>query len=289
MNDDLDLLASAYLDGDLDDAARAEADRDPAVAARVAELRTVRDAVATVGPATVPQPDTRARLLAAALAAYDELHATIDTSTDTDTDVAAAAVLVHAPPRRARSSRSRWLGAVAAATVVAAGVGAVVASVRSGDDDDSAGITDAAVVVTDDESDARVQEDTAATAAAESAGAAEPADALSATAPTAAADTMLEATEGSLAAAAVVSLVGTDELADFVEQLADRPPDLEAHDVGCEDDRFERPLAAIQYAPDDATPSRGAVVLLDAAGTTAAALDEGTCELLAEVAVDQQD
>jgi hypothetical protein len=289
MNDDLDLLASAHLDGELDDVARADADRDPAVAARVAELRAARDAVAAVDAADPPSSATRSRVLAAALAAYDELHAA--------PDAAAAAVAGHAPPRPARASRSRWLGAVAAATVVAAGIGVVVASVATDEDEDSTGISDAAIVVTDDGSEDRVQDDTAPAAAdaEDAAGAAEPADELTAaTAATmAAADTMIEATESSEAATAVVvTLVGTGELAVFVEELAARPApdvDVEPDVTVCDDDRFERPIASVRYASDAESPPRDAVVVLDAAGTTAAALDASTCEVLAEVTFDRQD
>jgi hypothetical protein len=66
---DLDELASALLDGLLTDDEAAAAKRDPAVAARLAELTAVRDAVRQT-PAG-PDPVARERGLAAALAAFD--------------------------------------------------------------------------------------------------------------------------------------------------------------------------------------------------------------------------
>jgi hypothetical protein len=66
---DPDDLASALLDGLLTDDEAAVARRDPAVAAQLAELAAVRDAVRR--PPDGPDPAARERGLAAALAAYD--------------------------------------------------------------------------------------------------------------------------------------------------------------------------------------------------------------------------
>jgi hypothetical protein len=104
-NDDdrRDELASALLDGDLGDKEAAAARRDPAVAARVAELAAARDLLRDVPPAPAA---AREAGLAAALAAYDD----------------------PGQPTRLASRRERrrapvWLGAAATVAIVAGVVG----------------------------------------------------------------------------------------------------------------------------------------------------------------------
>jgi hypothetical protein len=70
---DPDDLASALLDGLLTDDEAAVAQRDPAVAARLAELAAVRDAVRR--PPAGPDPVAREQGLAAALAAFEASEA----------------------------------------------------------------------------------------------------------------------------------------------------------------------------------------------------------------------
>jgi len=122
MNDDQLLLASAYLDDDVDDAARARAEGDPDVMAEVARLRALRTALRDV---EVPDPDRRERALAAALAAFAD-----------EPVVRTGAPPAPVPlPRRTR----RWGGvlAAAAALLVVVGGAVVVRTGGSSDGDDT--------------------------------------------------------------------------------------------------------------------------------------------------------
>jgi hypothetical protein len=142
---DPDDLASALLDGRLTDDEAAAARRDPAVAARLAELAAVRDAVGR--PPAGPDPAVRERGLAAALAAYDAGDVAGE-GNEGDEPVGAAvsplgrarAVARPATPRadtpwrpRGRASR-RWLTA-AAVTLVVVGLGLLARNWDSGNDD----------------------------------------------------------------------------------------------------------------------------------------------------------
>jgi hypothetical protein len=289
MNDDLDLLASAYLDGDLDDAARADAEADPAFIDRVAELRAVRDAVASVDGAAPAPARTRDAVLASALAAYDELHA------EPDHVAAATGPVTPLAPRRGRSAR--WLGAVAAATVVAAGIGVVVATVANQDDDESAGISDAAVVATDAAADERLEASAGATsgeqAPAEEATGAADTEAPTAAAATAPAGTTTEpdvAEGGATLAAPTALVVGESNLAAYADQ-ARRNTDEGADDAlsTCGDDRFADVVGTIDYATDPGSQVVRVVVVLDGDGGTAYAVEASSCDVVAAVEVDGQD
>ncbi|HKA83247.1 MAG TPA: hypothetical protein VKD21_05265 [Acidimicrobiales bacterium] len=137
---DPDDLASALLDGLLSDDEAAAARRDPAVAARLAELAAVRDAVRRQPRS--PDPAARERGLAAALAAYD--------SPD-EADLAGGGAV--SPMRSARAARPaaprtdtpwrphggarrRWLTA-AAVVLAVVGVGILARNLDSGGDDDT--------------------------------------------------------------------------------------------------------------------------------------------------------
>jgi len=118
--DDRDELASAYVDGQLDDADQARVEGDAYAMELVERLRTLRRALATVEP---PDPAQRDRAIAAALAA-----------------------VVGAPPappaRRAQFRRHRRIAPTvmaAAAAVVLVGVAGVFVLGRGSSDDDSAG------------------------------------------------------------------------------------------------------------------------------------------------------
>jgi len=114
--DPADLVASARLDGDT---SLPFGDLDPAeVAARQAELQSISSMVAE--PVTIPPAATVDAQIAAALAS---LSSTIDDETSPDGRPQPVAPLT----RRARPNHRRWL-AVAAAIVVVALVGAVVAT-----------------------------------------------------------------------------------------------------------------------------------------------------------------
>jgi hypothetical protein len=130
MNDDQLLLASAYLDDDVDDAARARAEGDPDVLAEAARLRALRTALRDV---EVPDPDRRERALAAALAAFaDEPVAR--------TGAPPAPVPL---PRRNR----RWGGvlAAAAAALLVVVAGAVVVRTGGSSDGDDTSSEDVAL------------------------------------------------------------------------------------------------------------------------------------------------
>jgi hypothetical protein len=153
---DPDDLASALLDGLLTADEAAAARRDPAVAARLAELAAVREAMGT--PPASPDPGARERALAAALAAYDAG----DELTDAVASVGAVgpmssrrrAAARPAPSRAGTrasahgSARHRWLAAAAIVLVVVGLVGVLARNRGTGGD----GSDSAAREVTTDES-----------------------------------------------------------------------------------------------------------------------------------------
>jgi hypothetical protein len=133
-----DELASAYLDDELDDAARAQVESDPALLARVDELRAVQALLSTPPPAL--DPTRREAMIAAALIAFDE-GATASGVDDRPTapvtasgPVPEGAAVVSIASRRRRITG--WVAAAAAAVVLVAGVG--MALDRSGGDDTDA-------------------------------------------------------------------------------------------------------------------------------------------------------
>lgn len=141
MNDDLTLLASAYLDGDVTADERAVVEADPELLAEVGRLRAVRLLVGEVEP---PAISVREAHLAAALGAWDRLPETERvgarrdlTPSGVDAAAVAGAAAVTAPtPLRARrrTGSSRWLvGAAAAMVLVLAG--GVALQLASNDDD----------------------------------------------------------------------------------------------------------------------------------------------------------
>lgn len=121
MNADNELLASAYLDGELTDDERSIAESDPAVMAQVEQLRALRVELADVEPASA---DARERALAAAMGAFEEVHGAAPTPSP----------VVDISRRR---DQMRWLGAAAAVVVVGL-LGVVVAAGLGGGEDDSA-------------------------------------------------------------------------------------------------------------------------------------------------------
>lgn len=118
MNDELTLLASAYLDGDVTADERARVVADPALLGAVERLRYVRVLLANSEPSSI---SVRESLLANALDAWDR---------------------VPAPPtslaqRRRANTNRRLLGAAAALALVLAG-GIVLQTSSLGTNDDSA-------------------------------------------------------------------------------------------------------------------------------------------------------
>jgi hypothetical protein len=148
MNDDLTLLASAYLDGDVTAGERARVEADPDVLAEVERLRYVRVLLADTEPSPI---SVRESLLAHALDAWDRIPnaqrtgASRDATPRTlrrgvDPATAAAAASITAPTsladRRRATTNRRLLGAAAAIVLILAG-GIVLQTVSFGSDDDS--------------------------------------------------------------------------------------------------------------------------------------------------------
>jgi hypothetical protein len=143
MNDDLILLASAYLDGDVSADERAQVDTDPELLAEVERLRAVR---VLIGETDEPKISVREAHLAAAFGVWDRLPEAERTgrsrdATPTDGAGAAAAASVRAPTSlrdRRRATSTRWLSGAAAALVLVVAGAVVVRFAGSTDSDDSA-------------------------------------------------------------------------------------------------------------------------------------------------------
>ena len=132
MTDDQLLLASAYVDDDVDDAARARAEADPEVMAEVARLGALRAELRDTG---TPDAARREQAIEAALAALAAFA-----------DDASAPARPPAPvPLPRRQHRAWWGGALAAAAALVVVVaGAVVlrgTGGSDGDDSSSAEVT----------------------------------------------------------------------------------------------------------------------------------------------------
>jgi hypothetical protein len=129
---DTDELASALLDGMLDDASAAAARQRADVMARLAEIASARAALRDA-PTPAPVPVVRERAIAAALDAFDDEAATPPApARRPDGDVASRRSRRPAPRRVA----PRWLGAAAAAALLVAAA-AGLAAVGTGDNDDA--------------------------------------------------------------------------------------------------------------------------------------------------------
>lgn len=129
-----DELASAYLDDELDAAARAQVEASPQLMAGVEQLRQVRTAVADVPP---PGAGERDVALAAALSIFDDLAAE-----PADTAAAVAAPAVVAPNVVPFRRRRTYTILSAAAAILLVGVVGVSVVGRGSDDDSSSGAAD---------------------------------------------------------------------------------------------------------------------------------------------------
>src|SRR5262245_10175958 len=120
MNDEQQLLASAYLDGTSTDEERARAEADPEVLAAAARLGELRRALSAVDP---PDPARRDAAINAALDAFT------------------AARPAAPPPVSARAGRrsSTWFLGAAAAALVLVVAGGILAMRSDQDSDDNAG------------------------------------------------------------------------------------------------------------------------------------------------------
>jgi hypothetical protein len=152
MNDELTLLASAYLDGEVDAAERARVEGDPELLAEVDRLRAVRALIGDTEPSPI---SIREELLANALDAWDRLPAAERNRDATpralDRSVhpgaAAAASTITAPTSladRRRATLNRRLLGAAAAIVLVLGAGIVAQVVTSDSSDDSDTVADVA-------------------------------------------------------------------------------------------------------------------------------------------------
>jgi len=146
MNDDLTPLASAYLDGDVTPAERAQVEGSAELTTEVERLRQVRSVIGADEP---PAISMRERHLAAALDAWDRLPdveriAAVRDQTPAGVDPAAAAAAstVSAPPTSLaarRNARNRtWMMAAAAGLIVVLGGGIILTSLNGGDNNDTA-------------------------------------------------------------------------------------------------------------------------------------------------------
>jgi hypothetical protein len=147
MNDDLTLLASAYLDDDVTADERAQVESDAEILAEVDRLRSVRALLGDVEPQAI---SIREAQLASALDVWDRLPerertgARRDaTPSGVDAAAVAGAASVTAPTplssrrRSGRSTSTRWLTGAAAALVLVLAGGVALQLSSSGSDDEA--------------------------------------------------------------------------------------------------------------------------------------------------------
>ena len=138
MNDEQELLASAYLDDALTGEERTRAEADPEVMAAVERMAELRRALSIVEP---PDPVRRDVAINAALELFEASQAPEVSAADQPRAPSSVTAL---STRRS----SRWLIPAAAAALVAIVAGSIVAS-RDGQDDDEAGSAAVTVVGTE--------------------------------------------------------------------------------------------------------------------------------------------
>jgi hypothetical protein len=147
MNDDLTLLASAYLDGDVTADERARVENDTEALAEVGRLRSVRALLGDVEPQAI---SVREAQLATALEVWERLPerertgARRDgTPAGIDAAAVAGAASVTAPTplssrrRSGRSTSTRWLTGAAAALVLVLAAGVALQLSSSSSDDEA--------------------------------------------------------------------------------------------------------------------------------------------------------
>lgn len=167
MTDDLELLASAYLDDSATPDERARVEADEELLAEVERLRVVRALLADGEPAPI---STRERHLAAALDAWDRLPASERTGPVRDRTPAG---LVAPPPTplaaRRRARQRTWMLAAAAGLIVVLGGGIVLNSLvgqpATDDAADTAAVDPDAPAATDAPAELRSVEESADLAA----------------------------------------------------------------------------------------------------------------------------
>jgi hypothetical protein len=262
MNDDQDLLASAYLDGALTSDERARAEADPEVMAAVERLGELRRALAVVEPVDSARRDAA---IQAALGAFD---------TERAPDAPAPAASLSR-----RRARGWWLSGAAAAAFVLIIAGAIIAG---GDGDDDGGEDAGGAAVTE------LSEDATLTAADTNDGeqrAAEDATggAAATTAAAAPAATEAPATSGALAEGTITAtysallLTSPDDLTRFADDaLRAAETSADAAVPNCDEGRW---LGSATYVVDDvATPVE---VFLADDDSEVLAVDASTCQVVA--------
>jgi hypothetical protein len=160
---DPDVLASALIDGVLDDAGAAAARQRPDVMARMAEIESTRAALRGA-PVPPPDPAARERAIAAALAAFDDAATPPVPAREPVPDLAARQHRREAWRRGA----ARWLGAAAAVAVLAAAAAGLATLDTTSDSDNAA--TGAAEPETLDDASEGEQEESGAAADAPASG-----------------------------------------------------------------------------------------------------------------------
>ncbi len=137
-DDELDLLASAYLDGEATPEEVALVERDPALQARVAELRSISERLRA--PVPPPSEQLKERQLAAAMAGLGSLDAEPAATGPAHQQLAGAERGQVVDLREARRARSmpRWLPAAAVFLLLGGGVVWLAQSVGESDDADTA-------------------------------------------------------------------------------------------------------------------------------------------------------
>lgn len=278
MTDDLMLLASSYLDGDLTAEGRARVEADPEALAAVERLRVAATAVADVD---VPDPARREQAIGAALRVFDELHH--------------RTVVTSAPiPRRSMGGRlapARWLP-VAAAVLAIGVLGTVAISSLTGRGSDDGGFSDIASVEVDDGSAERLE--SADSALAEPDGAPEmyagdpdsnDTDSNDATGSASVADDAHDGRAG--VPAADLDMRTPDDLADAARQLLavgtvpDSAPLVDGAPAPCSD--VARVIGAGTYL------DQPVLIAVDDPVTRVFALEPVTCDIVAETSLDPAD
>jgi hypothetical protein len=131
MNDDLTLLASAYLDGEATPDERARVEADPLLLGEVERLRAARATLLDARWFERPSDEAREAAIAAALGAWDVAASGLS---DTRAESPPAGRRSNVRAFERRRTYTRWLSAAAALVVVAA-LGVVVSRSRGGSDD----------------------------------------------------------------------------------------------------------------------------------------------------------
>jgi hypothetical protein len=296
MNDDLTLLASAYLDGEATPDERARVEADQSLLAEVERLRAARAMLLDASWFERPTDDVREAAIEAAIAAWDISSSGLTGSAvGSRPAVRRSDVTSHVRSFERRRSYTRLLGA-AAAVVAVVGLGVVMAQLDggSGDNDDSAASEAAADTQARSEAAELAEqiESPDETAGAVFSAPAAPADAGGAdsgvgasteAAPSAdAAATEAPAATAAAAPAPQANLTTLDELGMFAADAKAAVDDdvnrdtLAAPCPGEAFDDIDEYVAMVTYR------SRQVMIGIDIDGERAIAVDPETCEIVAE-------